>query len=152
MGDHNDDIRSALDKLGLSEAEFSRCDAVESTNLARVAEERFVVGAPRVWWMGFSPPYQSRGYNGPAEWRTRLNEAIPDGTRKCWMISEPGSAATSPTVYVADACKVADVLGECRFFEYYLVDPNLDWIIADTDHNQIVVARPVAAKGVVAPR
>jgi hypothetical protein len=146
MDDYTNDIRNAINKLGLREAEFSKCDTVESAKLASIAKERFVIGNPRVWWLGFSPPYQSHSYDKPDEWKARLNAAIPEGTKKCWLIGEPDSDTTPYTVYVTDTSKVAEVLSQCRFFEYYLVDPNLNWIIADTDHNQLIVAQPIAPR------
>ena len=33
-----------------------------------------------------------------------------------------------------------DLLGESPFFEYFLTDPAVSWVIFDTRHNQFVVA------------
>jgi hypothetical protein len=134
------ELEDAVEQLELSTPQFSKCDSPKASDVARTAKQRFVSGNPRVWWLGFQQPYETFPYRSPDDWAQRLESVIPHGTTRCWLIAE-SSSETYP-VYDVDVATVAAVLEECSFFEYYLVDPAFAWIVADTDHNQILVARP----------
>ena len=57
-------------------------------------------------------------------------------------IRESGGWAFNGRTYPVFDVQIAvltSILKECSFFEYYLVDPEFRWIIADTDHNEILV-------------
>jgi hypothetical protein len=141
MNNCEGEIASAVKALGLGEAQVSKCDSAKSTEVARRAKGRFVEGNPRVWWLGFRKPYDSRTYGDSNDWEQRLMTTIPHPTKRCWLIAESESEAYP--VYDVQIGTIVAVLKECCFFEYYLVDPDFNWIVADTDHNQLILARPI---------
>jgi len=36
---------------------------------------------------------------------------------------------------------VIQILGDCFHFEYYLVSKNLDWLMIETDHNELLIVQ-----------
>jgi hypothetical protein len=56
-----------------------------------------------------------------------------------WLVIE-SDGETYPVYRVARIDAVPLVLAECPFLEYYLIDHDYGWLIADTDHNELLVA------------
>ncbi len=139
MSEDEHEIDGAAKRLGVSAAQVSRCDSTESAEIADAARSRFVSDSPRVWWLGFRQPFDSHPYSDSKNWERKLVELIPRGTNSCWLIVE--SDRSIYPVYKIQIDTILSVLRECSFFEYYLVSLNFDWIIADTDHNELIVAR-----------
>jgi hypothetical protein len=140
MMDEKRQIAAAMKKLGFPPDRFDRCDERKAADVARLAKQRFVNGNPRVWWLGLKEPYEAHEYHDPNEWAKRLRDVVPRDTERCWLIVESDREAY--TVYDVALDAVGQVLSECGFFEYYLVGPDFSWIVADADHNQLLVARP----------
>ena len=138
------ELADAVKQLGLSTSQFSKCEPPQADDVARTAKVRFVTGNPRVWWLGFQQPYETFPYDSLDDWARRLSGVIPHGTARCWLIAE--STTETYPVYDVQVESIVAVLKECSFFEYFLVDPAFKWIVADTDHNQLLVARPIDEK------
>jgi len=139
MSSHEQEIAGAVKVLALSAAQFLRCDPAKSHAVAIAAKGRFVVDEPRVWWLGFRRPHETHAYGDLQDWERRLVATIPPGTTRCWLIVE--SDGDSYPVYDVEVDVVAGVIKECSFLEYYLVDPEFNWIVSDTDHNQLIFVR-----------
>lgn len=138
------EMASAVVRIGLSPSQISKCELAEAIRVRHVTQRQFVIGDPRVWWLGFQAPYEAVSYRSPDDWAQRLNALIPLGTDRCWLVSE-GERDDSP-VYDVAVGVVTSILSECSFFEYYLVDLEFRWIIADTDHNQLLLAHPIQVR------
>jgi hypothetical protein len=141
MSNWEREISNAIEQLGFSASEFVKSEREKATEIVRVAKSRFVADNPRVWWLGFRQPYDSQSYGALDDWERRLKSLIPRGVTHCWLIAECNH--NDHPVYQVSVAVVASVLKECSFFEYYLVDSDFEWIIADTDHNSLIVARHI---------
>jgi len=64
---------------------------------------------------------------------------VPEGNLRCWFV--PETEEQYPPVFDVEVDRVSRVLGECTYFEYYLVGKRFDWMIAENDHNQVIVSR-----------
>lgn len=133
------EIASAVIRLGLGSSQISKCEPAEAMRVARLTQSQFVVDDPRVWWLGFQALYETVPYGSSDDWARRLNALIPLGTDRCMLICD--CERDDYLVYEVAVGVVTSLLSECSFFEYYLVDPEFRWIIADTDHNQFLLAR-----------
>lgn len=131
------ELHEAISTLGVAQS-FAALPPDEARALASAVKSRFVTGNPRVWWLGFGQSTTSTTYETPAEWAALLAERLAS-VESCLFIPEPedGEAA----VYRVRPEAAIRVLGECAFFEYYFADESLTWILADTDHNQLIFVR-----------
>lgn len=128
-------VDEAIISLGIDPLSFMKCDHGKTREIVSLAKERFVRGNPRAWWLALKQPYKTYPYR-KGEWPDCLMRNVPPNTRSCWLIIE--SDSDDYPVYRAAIAEIPNVLGECNFFEYYLVGENCEWLIADTDHNEVI--------------
>jgi hypothetical protein len=126
-------IKNALAVLKLSDR---RMETVESERVLSAAQRRFVHGAPRVWWLGFGAINSSQAVE-----TSRLSSLVEDSDEIGWFIPETEGGGN--LVYRLTAKEVEAVVEDCPFFEYYFLDAGEQRLIAETDHNQFVIASPV---------
>lgn len=107
-----------------------------AAEIERRARQRFVVDNPRAWWMSLSGSCEHFNVK-----EHKLEDILPPGTAKCWLIAETGSSSGLP-VYSLDAHDVSALLNECPYFEYYIVAEDFSWLVAESDHNVFFVCRP----------
>ncbi|HWQ33701.1 MAG TPA: DUF6756 family protein [Blastocatellia bacterium] len=131
-----EEIEKAIAALGLPKSRIRRCDADEALAIQQKARDIFVVGTPRVWWLALRHPFQSHVFDETTG-LDFLDYLIPHNDQRCWFI--PESEESLLPVYDADISAVKDILGECPFFEYYLVGKNYDWLLLENDHNEVIV-------------
>lgn len=128
-------VDEAIVGLGIAPHAFVKCDREKAREVAGLAKERFVRGNPRVWWLALKQPHEAYPYQ-KEEWPECLMRHVPPKARSCWLIIE--SDSDDYPVYKAVISEIPNVLGECGFFEYYLVGEYVEWLIADTDHNEVM--------------
>lgn len=107
-------------------------------DLVRNARSIFVEDNPRVWWLALKLPFKQY----PSD-EMRLTELLPNKDGTCWLIPETDTEGLP--VYEIDAKSVESLLKECPYFEYYVLAKDLNWLVAETDHNVFFVCeRPPA--------
>lgn len=129
------EIEAAAKRIGIAEPRFRRCGADEARVIQQQAMARFVRGEPRAWWLALALPFDVFPYADDG--LETVKTLVPQGNDHVWFIPETEKPALA--VYEGDVEAVLAVLGESFYFEYYLVGKSLDWFIADTDHNEVVV-------------
>ena len=135
MSDIEEEVLRAAADLGLPEAKFRKCGAAEAADVVSRAKSTFVVGDPRSWWLSLkhasaSHPYDTGGHE-------LLVAHVPAHERRCWFI--PETEEELPPVFECDVDTLAPVLSDCFSFEYYVVGKGFEWLIIDTDHNELIV-------------
>jgi len=138
MGEIVKALESAVQTLGLASEVFVRRPAADAEQIVKKARDTFVKNNPRVWWLSLAQPALYFEYprgDGPQH----LVDHIPGDEARCWFI--PETEELEWPVYDAEVSHLAAILGECPFFEYYLVGKDVDWLIVENDHNQLVLAR-----------
>jgi hypothetical protein len=98
------------------------------------AKSKFVIDNPRAWWMSLSRPYEQFDSK-----KTKLSDVLPGRTGRGWLIAETEMA--NLPVYAIDLSQLPALLGECPYFEYYVLGSDLNWIVAESDHNVYFVCR-----------
>lgn len=126
-------IENALTSLRLSHRSI---DSVTSRRVLSATQSRFVSASPRVWWLGFSAVISRH----PAE-TCKLSALVPEPDVLGWFI--PETEGRGSRVYRLTAKEAESVIADCPFFEYYFLDAGEKRLIAETDHNQFVVAAPL---------
>ena len=136
--DASDEIDQAIVKLGLARDVIYRCDEVESANIYNTARSTFVNDNPRVWWLSLKNKKRVGIYGNTQEWMQLLGQALANHGGRCWIIPEQIGVA----VYDASISIVIDLLLECSGFECNFVGSNYEWLVCDTDHSEVLLAKP----------
>jgi hypothetical protein len=129
-------IDEAAAQLGLTPEQLRRLDDAAAGEVVRRARERFVTGDPRQWWLQLKLPTTS--HPAPADPDDDVRALFPTTVERVWFLPDPGQG--EPPVYDLEAEALMPLLGELPFFEYYVIDPSYRWLVAETDHNEILVA------------
>jgi len=122
-------IEDATASLGLNARRLSTSDARVVTSRAR---SKFVVGNPRVWWLSLRPPWQVLSSED-----RNTSDVFPSCPAKILLV--PETEIDEPPVYELSPVDIDGLLGSCPFFEYYVLAPDLSWIVVESDHNQFFV-------------
>jgi hypothetical protein len=133
-----DQLDRAVSDLIFPPSAFLKCDPEQGNTIVRATQDKFVVNNPRAWWMALKQPFESFDYSDGFGFEDLIRHVPPDNPR-CWFI--PETEEQYPPVFDADVNCISAVLAQCSYFEYYLVGKNLDWLITENDHNQIIVSK-----------
>lgn len=127
-----DELSLAFSKQGLPYEEPKNKEA-----LVLDIENKFVRGKPRAWWLSFStkPTIQVFDDNSAP---MHLSELAPASTKDIWLIVDEDNE--NKYIFSAPLEKVPHILDECRYFEYYIVDKELTWILAENDHGDLLLS------------
>jgi hypothetical protein len=108
--------------------------ATEARDLIQQAKNRFVRGDPRVWWLDLAAPCQQ--YDSTI---TSLSAILPATSGAVWFVPETEEAELR--VFELQAADLERVVAECPYFEYYILGSQLDWLVAESDHNVYYVCQ-----------
>jgi hypothetical protein len=133
-----EEIIQAAKDLGLTPDEFSQCNTERAREIVQEAQDTFVIGNPRAWWMSLKHPFESFDYPLGRGFDKILNH-VPTGVQRCWLI--PETEEKELRVFDVNVGYMSRLLGLCTYFEYYLVGKTFDWVLIENDHNQIIVSR-----------
>jgi hypothetical protein len=128
---------SLVDELSLA---FSKqhlpCKEPENkdTILSKI-KSTFVKGNPRAWWLSFSKTPIIQVFDDNSG-HLHLSELAPANTKDIWLIVDEDNE--SKLIFSAPLEKVPNILEDCRYFEYYLVNKELTWILAENDHGDLL--------------
>jgi len=138
MNDIEEELNQAAKTLTLSDEEFAKCDPESAKWIAQKAQDTFVLDNPRSWWLSLKYPFDSFDYPEGFGFEDLVRH-VPEGEERCWLI--PETEKEDPLVFDTKISCITPVLGQCSYFEYYLVGKTFDWLIVENDHNQIIVSR-----------
>ena len=122
--------------------ESGRCELEQLTAdvaISLVARLRatFFSGASRPWWHHF-PTRRVSVVVEPSKTTARLADVIGiEPSAEVLLIPDPETVEPC-RVYQGSLASVIESLGECYLFEYYLAAPDLSWVLAENDHNQLL--------------
>jgi hypothetical protein len=129
-------IMDALKRQGSSATPLAPSEA---KSIVAAAKEKFVQGNPRAWWTSLRVPakvYNSQDYT--------LEEILPSQDQSYWFI--PETEEDNLSVFDLTGAEVSAVLKECPYFEYYILNKQNQWLIAESDHNRFYVCAGLVNK------
>ncbi|MDX2267789.1 MAG: hypothetical protein NW208_06760 [Bryobacter sp.] len=107
---------------------FKRRTPEEGRDLVRSARAIFVEGDPRSWWLALKLPFKQFSSD-----EIGLTEVLPSRDGTCLLI--PETDTEDLPVYEIEAKNVGSIIGECPYFEYYVLAQDLRWLVTESDHN-----------------
>lgn len=132
-----DEIQNAIQELGLNEAEFNPLGDEAGGCVLKAVVSHFVTsGDRRWWWEDFRFPSTGVRFTDQRGFE-RLVKIVPDGMAKVWFIAED-SRPPFFTVYEATPETIQAVIGQCYFFEYYLVAQDFSWLLCENHHGNLI--------------
>lgn len=145
-GDVRGWVRDAVRGLGLTPAACRVCEEDEAVRLNDLVKRRFVRGSPRVWWLALKRVNDRSAYDSFDEERRQVNDRLASlGVARgdaLWFFPDADDGGPLPA-FEATLESVLLVLGDTPVFEYYLVGKGLDWLLASTDHNELLLCRAI---------
>ncbi|MGE8410018.1 MAG: hypothetical protein ACN6QH_23600 [Pseudomonas sp.] len=127
-----DEIAAALGRAGL-ETEQER----DKQQVLQRIQEKFIKGPSKVWWVSLDRPWKT--YNFPDNsGHLHIGRIVP-GSGAVWLVTS--EINEDKLVFSVPLHKIASVLGNCRLFEYYLVDKELTWILSENFRGEIQLTR-----------
>lgn len=124
------EIKAALMAAGISAKEVENKGQV----LSRV-EASFVKDRPRAWWSSLAVAPKIYTFNDNSAY-LHLDEVAPPTTDDVWLIVDEDN--DEKFVFSLPLSKIKNIIEECRYFEYYIVDKNLKWLLAENDHGDLI--------------
>ena len=136
MGDVTKEIETALKELNIDSGLFRRLGKEENEQLYKKLLSRFVnSGDRRWWWEDFKlPSYQ---FEEHPDKLIQLKELLENVKDNVWFMPEDDENNFYP-IYDADPKLIPDILGECSFFEYYIIGKNENWLICENHHDYLI--------------
>lgn len=111
-------------------------DEETAERITKLAETFIADRTIRWWWKSLTKTSQCISYDS--------EDGLPVLARLVEPKSEVILVVTDDNdppwqAYVGSIEQIVKLLGECRFFEYFLTDPDGNWIIFDTHMNELVI-------------
>ena len=95
-------------------------------------KNRFVLGNPRVWWLSFRFPPKEHHYDDDYQYK-RIS-CFLNNEDFCYFIAE----LDVTHIFKARVADVVFIIGECSFFEYYVVSMDLKKLICETEQGDFL--------------
>lgn len=132
-----DEVEAARRTLGLTDDQLRLLPDDEGRQVFDAALAQFVrSGNRRWWWEDFRLPETSVRFADGSDYQL-LSCIVPSPTERVWFIVEDDKKPFYP-VYESDAATIEKVIGECYFFEYYVVAKDFRWLVCETHHNDMI--------------
>ena len=128
--DFKAELSAALKENGLSDEQPS-----DSKVLLEEIRESFVVGNPRAWWLGFKKKPTIINWDDDDGY-LHLAELAPSSTGDVWFIADENNE--EKLIFNVPIQMIKEIIKACRYFEYYVVSPDLSWMLAENDHGEVL--------------
>lgn len=136
MGEVKEEVNSAIETLGLKDADILLLEEEKGRELYFDLLKTFVKsGDRRWWWEDFK--YESLSIEHLEYPFSHLDEFIPDLSKHVWLMVEDNQEEYYP-IYDCSPKIIKDLLGECFGFEYYIISKDKSWLICENHHSRLI--------------
>lgn len=132
-----DEIDKARGVLSVPESDFRRLPDSESVLVYSDLLNTFVTGGDRRWWWeAFRQTSTAIKFDDDKGFE-RIPSIVPDCREVAWFIAEEDNLAYFP-VYEGTLEAITKILGECYFFECYIVPKSKKWLLCENHHGYLI--------------
>jgi hypothetical protein len=132
-----EEIGAAVTRLGLDEGTFAEVPPSEARLLVSQFLAVFTGGVEAYrWWECFTLPSKSVVFKDGQAYQSLL-DIVPDPDAHVWFVAEDDEPLSYP-VYDATPRGAQQVIGECYYFEYYLISKDLSWLLCENHHDALI--------------
>lgn len=133
----NNNLLQSIRKLTSTLLNVKELDEQSAIKLTENVGELFVGNINSTWWWeSLAKKYHTIVY-GDADGLKVLEKLLLNNQQVFLFVTDDEPKPWC--VFEGDIKDILYILSEERFFEYFLVSINLDWVIFDTHHNSLVV-------------
>jgi hypothetical protein len=112
-------------------------DAIADAHIKHLADT-FVANDTALWWWESLRVPSKRFEYGSGDGISMLLDMVRSERRVLLVVTDDADPPLA--LYEGEPEAIADVLRQCRFFEYALAAPDASWIVFDTHMNELIVA------------
>ncbi len=134
----DDELSSAISTYLAATPETRLLKADEAELVRMEVARRFGFSVRQVWWWEHLPsPTESLAYSDGCEGLRLLSTVLPAGTQRAYLFATDDDPP--PWLCVSGPPHaLLDLVAQLRFFEFFIVDDGMTWIVFDTHHNTLV--------------
>ncbi|MDD0977465.1 hypothetical protein [Pseudomonas fontis] len=126
------EITFALAELGLPTSEIA-----DKEQTIAVIASTFIKGTPRAWWPALIQTPKIFTFENNSGY-LHIHDIAPPAT-STWLVTDECNEEKLAFNIPLEA--IPSVLERCRFFEYYIVDTHLNWLLAENDRGDLLLAQ-----------
>lgn len=132
-----EEIDNAIKVLHINAQEFRQLPDNEANVLFYELLDAFVNGKDKQWWWeNFSQESESIQVNDNLGFE-RIGEIVPNKKEIVWFIVEETQLPFYP-IYEGTPDAIQKIIGECYFFEYYIIPKSKEWLLCENHHNYLI--------------
>jgi len=135
-----DEITEAIKHITSLTYGINRLADKEVENLLDNILNIFVYDRSQRWWWTALKYVEYKEIIETGEGFKYLFQHLPSITQECWFIVDDEDSNTH-LVYSIHPYLLPVLLAECSFFEYYIIDKEMSWLLCENHHNQIIFAK-----------
>ncbi|WP_217190152.1 DUF6756 family protein [Pseudomonas shirazica] len=125
-----EEISQAFDKQQLS-----RVEPTHKKEILSKIQSTFIKGNPRAWWTSLRSKPNIQNFDDNTGY-LHLCELAPKPLEDVWLIADEDNE--EKLLFSLPFKNIISILDDCRHFEYYIVDKQLSWMIAENDHGDLI--------------
>jgi hypothetical protein len=112
-------------------------DEKENKRLYNELLAEFVKGADRRWWWeSLSKPSDYVSFKDGKAFQ-RITYIVPDQNEIVWFMVEDDMQPFYP-IFETTPQFIAQIIGECFAFEYYIIDKTKEWLLCENHHDSLI--------------
>ena len=96
---------------------------------------KFVEGNPRAWWLSFK--IKAQIYSFQDEFQYKRIDTFFENNEICYFITQ--LLYDKLYVFESNIRNIINIIGECSFFEYYIINHSLTKLLCETDHGDLLL-------------
>jgi|GEM_PF-3414449 len=146
MYDLQSEIEQCRIKLCSGNFHFTckKIDNDEAKAIIQTAETTFIIGNPRVWWLGLN---ENLFY---IESHDAINEyeivSLLLQEKFFYFVPELDEEATGALpIYLTNYYSLRLLLDNLPYFEYYIFDNTFTWIMIENDHDELIIGKMIGS-------
>lgn len=125
------EIVNASQELGIVK-QVSELIGDNKVSILKEIKDKFIIGNPRVWWLSFKKKPLNYVFDDEFQYKRIVN--FFNKREICYFITELDDLH----IFKTSIGNIINIINECSFFEYYIVDLNLTKLLCETDHGDLL--------------
>ncbi|RGT95751.1 hypothetical protein DWX01_17525 [Bacteroides eggerthii] len=125
------EIINASKELGIIE-QVSELIGDDKISILKKIKDKFVLDNPRVWWLSFKKKPKNYIFKDEYQYKRIVN--FFNKKEICYFIAELDDLH----IFKTSIGNIVNIINECSFFEYYIVNLSLTKLLCETDHGDLL--------------
>lgn len=130
------ELVNAIQELGIAK-QVSELIGDNKNSILKDIKEKFIVDNPRVWWLSFKKKPQNYVFEDEFQYKRIVN--FFNKKEVCYFVTELDDLH----VFKASIENIINMINECSFFEYYVINLSLTSLLCETDHGDLLFINDV---------